>query len=268
MNDKIHCNSKRLVSVLDPTDEYDAVNKKYVDNQNSQKTITSNLDMKTFEIINLSPGTDPRSAVTKDQLDMAIQETLIPGGKRYLEYSYIISNFKPGFWISSHFNNGLIIKSSNDPRDQTVIENLVNKTITTSGDKEQTISNGVYGIRLKGTNRIVSSETYTTKFTFFFVISADSNSSGRLITSDEGNDLFGYWTQYLGSFWMDGNINLNGYKSNDGNIEFLICRNDNDVKSAWYYHKTEKKLKKYVINSTAGSNTWGKMVIGKPVVTE
>ena len=209
--DKIHCNSKRLVSVLDPTDEYDAVNKKYVDrrmsetasavaNQSSQKTITSNLDMKTFEIINLSPGTDPKSAVTKDQLDMAIQETLIPGGKRYLEYSYIISNFKPGFWISSHFNNGLIIKSSNDPRDQTVIENLVNKTITTSGDKEQTISNGVYGIRLKGTNRIVSSETYTTKFTFFFVISADSDSSGRLITSDEGNILFGYWTHRLRKF--------------------------------------------------------------------
>ena len=73
--------------------------------------------MKTFEIINLSPGTDPKSAVTKDQLDMAIQETLIPGGKRYLEYSYIISNFKPGFWISSHFNNGLIIKSFNNPRD-------------------------------------------------------------------------------------------------------------------------------------------------------
>ena len=187
--DKIVCNSKRLASVLDPVDNEDAVNKKYIDNLNSQKTITSNLDMKTFEIINLSPGTDPRSAVTKDQLDMAIQETLIPGGKRYLEYSYIISNFKPGFWISSYFNNGLVIKSSNDPIDRTVIENLVNKTITKSGDKEQTISNGVYGIRLKGTNRIVSSETYTTKFTFFFVISADNDSSKRLITSDEGNDL-------------------------------------------------------------------------------
>ena len=173
---------------MDPVDNEDAVNKKYVDrliaDQNGQKIITSNLDMKTFEIINLSPGTDPKSAVTKDQLDMAIQETIIPGGKRYLEYSYIISNFKPGFWISSHFNNGLVIKSSNDLIDQTVIENLVNKTITTSGDKEQTISNGVYGIRLKGTDRIVSSETYTTKFTFFFVISADQN-----IYPDQKNNL-------------------------------------------------------------------------------
>ena len=61
----------------------DAVNKKYVDRRMSetasavanQSSITSNLDMKTFEIINLSPGTDPKSAVTKDQLDMAIQET-------------------------------------------------------------------------------------------------------------------------------------------------------------------------------------------------
>ena len=198
--------------------------------------------MKTFEIINLSPGTDSRSVVTKDQLDMAIQETLIPGGKRYLEYSYIISNFKHGFWISSHFNNGLAIKSSNDPRDQTVMENLVNKSITTNGDIEQTISNGVYGIRLKGTNRIVSSETYTTKFTFFFVISADSDSSGRLTTSDEGNILFGYWTHKLGSFWMDGNINLNGYKSNHGNIEFLICRNDIGVKSAWIYDNLKNML--------------------------
>ena len=58
-------------------------------------TTTSNLDMKTYEIMNLAPGTDPRSAVNKDQLGMAIQKFFIPGGKRYLEYQYVISNFKP-----------------------------------------------------------------------------------------------------------------------------------------------------------------------------
>ena len=47
--------------------------------------------MKTYEIINLAPGTDPRSAVNKDQLDMAIKEIFISGGKRYLEYQNIIS---------------------------------------------------------------------------------------------------------------------------------------------------------------------------------
>ena len=61
-------------------------------------------------MINLAPGTDLRSAVNKDQLDMAIQEISIPDGKRYLEYQYIIANFKPSLWLSSFYNNGLIIK--------------------------------------------------------------------------------------------------------------------------------------------------------------
>ena len=32
------------------------------------------------------------------------------------------------------------------------------------------------------------------------MISADNSSSGRLITSDEGDIVFGYWTTRLGSF--------------------------------------------------------------------
>ena len=67
------------------------------DSLNEQKiTAASNLDMKTYEIINLlTPGTDPRSAINKDKLNMAIQEVIIPGGIRYLKYQYIIGNFKP-----------------------------------------------------------------------------------------------------------------------------------------------------------------------------
>ena len=72
------------------------------------------------------------------------------------------------------------------------------------------------------------------------MISADNSSSGRLITSDEGNILFGYWTTRLGSFWINGDINLQGYNSNVGNIQVLICRNDNNVKSAWYDNRIEK----------------------------
>ena len=84
--------SKRLVGVSDPTENNDAANKKYVDEQKTHTT--SNLDMKTYEIINLAPVTDSRSAVNKDQLDMDIQEIFVPGGKRYLEYQYIIDIFK------------------------------------------------------------------------------------------------------------------------------------------------------------------------------
>ena len=98
--------------------------------------------MKTFEITNLAPGTDPRSAVNKDQLDMAIQEVILPGGKRYLEYQYIIGNFKHSLWLSSYYNNGLIIKSSYNQLDTTAIENLVNNTITINEDVSKTISDG------------------------------------------------------------------------------------------------------------------------------
>ena len=55
--------------------------------------------------------------------------------------------------------------------------------------------------------------------------------------------MFGYWSTRLGSFWMDGNT----CNSNDGNIQFLIFRNDNDVKTAWRYDKTEKKLKSMLL---------------------
>ena len=178
---------------------------------------------------------------------------------RYLEYQHVIANFKPSLWLSSFYINGLIVKSSYNQIDTTAIENLVNKTITIIEDVSKTISNGFYGFRLSGNNRIVSSLTFTTKFTFFFAISADDSSSGRLITSHEGNLVFGYWSTILESFWMDGDIALQGYNSNDRNIQFLICRNDNDVKTAWRCDKTEKKFKKYVADSTAGINNWGEM---------
>ena len=56
---------------------------------------------------------------------------------------------------------------------------------------------------------------------------------------------------------MNGDINLHGFKSNDTNIPILICRNDDDVKSAWIYDTSDKNLKKYIDYSTAGENNWG-----------
>ena len=65
-------------------------------------------------------------------------------------------------------------------------------------------------------------------------MSVNDTSSGRLITSYEGNIVFGYWSTRMGSFCMDGDIALQGYNSNDANIQFLICRNDSDVKTVWH----------------------------------
>ena len=66
MNFSAYPRSKRLVSVLDPLENNNVVNKKYVDNNlktQGNKVISSNLDVKTYEIIYLAPGTDSRSAV-------------------------------------------------------------------------------------------------------------------------------------------------------------------------------------------------------------
>ena len=120
------------------------------------KVISSNLDLKTYGIINLAPGTDPRSAVNKNQLGMTIQEIIIPGGKRYLEYQNIIANFKSSLWLSSYYNDGLIIKCSYNILDTTAIENLVNNTITIIEDVSKTIGNGFFGFKLEETNRIVT----------------------------------------------------------------------------------------------------------------
>ena len=43
--------------------------------------------------------------------------------------------------------------------------------------------------------------------------------------------MFGYWTRRIGTFWMEGDIALQGYDKNVGNIQFLICRNGIDVKN-------------------------------------
>ena len=57
--------------------------KKYAGDINAQgnTVVSSNFDMKTYELMNFAPRTDPRSAVNKDQLDLAIQEVIISGGK-------------------------------------------------------------------------------------------------------------------------------------------------------------------------------------------
>ena len=78
-----------------------------------------------------------------------------------------MSNFKPNLFISSCYNDGLIIKNSSHSSGTSTIKKLVNQTITHTGVITQTINNGIYGFRLDETNRIVSSESYTTKFAFF-----------------------------------------------------------------------------------------------------
>ena len=133
-NDKIHCNSKRLVSVLHPTDENNAANKKYVD---------SKLASTTFDNLTL----------------------------RYLKYKFIKDNFQPTFWVSDYFNRGLKVM---DNLDLTSINNSshtiteITKSGSTNSGKftysrliENTALTNII-LRLDGANRITSVVMYYT----------------------------------------------------------------------------------------------------------
>ena len=61
----LNVNKSRIINVSDKING--VANKKYGDNL-SGAVISSNFDMKTYEIINLAPGTTSRSAVSKDQI--------------------------------------------------------------------------------------------------------------------------------------------------------------------------------------------------------
>ena len=43
----------------------------------------------------------------------------------------------------------------------------------------------------------------------------DLNSGGRLFNNSSENQLFGFWGKYVGSIWLNGDVNLR-YETNDG----------------------------------------------------
>ena len=81
-------------------------------------------------------------------------------------------------------------------------------------------------------------------------MSKDSNSIGRLFTE---NQLFGFWSNQVGSVWLNGNVKLN-HKTNDGKRKFMILRNNGDSKDAWLNGE------QYVANSIEGDKHWGQYI--------
>ena len=77
----LNLNHFKILNLTDPTVSSDAVNKKYVDKQ--------------ITLLN--------SKITNPQT---------PEFKRYSDYQHIKETFKPNFWISGHYNNGLKIDNS------------------------------------------------------------------------------------------------------------------------------------------------------------
>ena len=84
-------------------------------------------------------------------------------------------------------------------------------------------------------------------------MSKDSNSIGRLFNSTVENQLFGFWSNQVGSAWLNGNVKLN-HKTNDGKRKFMILRNNDDSIYAWLNGE------QYVTNSVEGGRAWGHYV--------
>ena len=142
----LNLNHYKILNLTDPTVSSDAVNKKYVDRQ--------------ITLVN--------SKITNPQT---------PEFKRYSDYQHIKETFKPTFWISGHYNNGLKIDNDSTRVNDTLIE------LTGSG--------------------------YSTE-----------------------NQLFEFWSNQVGSVWLNGNVKLN-HKTNDGKRKFMILRNNDNSKDAW-----------------------------------
>ena len=184
----LNLNHYKILNLTDPTVSPDAVNKKYVDRQ--------------ITLVNSK-----------------IKNPQTPEFKRYSDYQHIKETFKPNFWISGHYNNGLKIDDStrvnaeSGSKNHSLIE-LTGSGCVTNGTFSH--ANGVFRLTKTNNFNVVSTTLYETHYTFFFIASQDVGVKGRLFSSNIGNRLFGYWDNQYGSLWIDVNINVNGKGVNDG----------------------------------------------------
>ena len=108
-------------------------------------------------------------------------------------------------------------------------------------------------LRLDGSNKITSNVKYQNFYTFILIMSKDLNSIGRLFNNSTENQLFGFWSNQVGSIWLNDDVKLN-HKTNDGKRKFMILRNNDDSKDAWLNDE------QYVTNTGKGDRNWGHYV--------
>ena len=139
----IFANNRRIVSLGNPVANKDATTKEYVDSKQSEtKTyVDSKISTPNFDNLTL----------------------------RYSKYSYIKNNFKPTFWVSGFFNQGVKVMDNTTLVNSTTIEEItgsdsVNRgTFTFTKEDDDNIS-----LRLDGSNKITSNVKYIKTFIRLF----------------------------------------------------------------------------------------------------
>ena len=233
----IFANNKRIVSLGNPVANKDATTKEYVDSKQSETKTYVDSKISTPNFDNLTV--------------------------RYLKYSYIKNNFKPTFWVSGFFNQGVKVMDNTTLVNSTAIKEItgsdsVNRgTFTFTKEDDDNIS-----LRLDGSNKITSNVKYQNFYTFILIMSKDLNSIGRLFNNSTENQLFGFWSNQVGSIWLNDDVKIN-HKINDGKRKFMILRNNDDSKDAWLNGE------QYVTNAGQGDRNWGHYVsVGTNVFNE
>ena len=230
---QINCYNKQLKEVKDPSDLKDAANKKYVDL----------ILEKAKEYINskMAPLSNPYA----------------PGAERYFDYVFIKDTYKPTFWISGYYNSGLQIINENEHTRLNEVNELTGSGYVSRGVFSYDSNSKAFRFTPENNFSLISRSNYSTHFTFFVIMSQDNSASGRLFTSSTGNKLFGFWKLRYGSIWIEENIDVNGKGVNDGKRYIFTLRNNNDLKTAFINNEQYHE-------SNAGTNDWGKVVLGAP----
>ena len=129
----INAIKSRIINVDDPTDEYDAANKKYVDSLKN----SLNFDNLTF---------------------------------RYLKYEYLERTFKPTFWVSAYINQGIKVMDESTITKSTGIEEITGSGNVNSGTFTFIKEDNNIALRLSGDNRILSTSKYQNYYIFILIM--------------------------------------------------------------------------------------------------
>jgi len=291
--------NNRVIHVGAPSQAADAANKTYVDSAisilnlptfvqpNKNNEFTEDQHFKT-QITIQNPPMSGKQAVNKEYLDkrvillkeeLATSPVISAHYLRYLDYKFILDTFKPRFWISSFYFNGLEVRdntlvSSSEGRYPVLTRDLTEYGIAAQYPTDfppyygAFIFNSSYVTsKKKGTSEyIISRWQFEKTYTFIGIAKKKDPAStqGRIFTSHTGNKFFGYWQKFMSCAFHDEMIyGINRDRTPaDSLIHMYTLRCANDIRQ--FYSGTTK-----LHEGTEGSDSnWGHFVIGDVILEE
>ena len=124
-----------------------------------------------------------------------------------MKYKCLKNTFKPTFWVSAYFNQGIKVMNESTLTKSTGIEEITGSGSVNSGTFAFIKDNNI-GLKLSGAHRILSTSKYQNYYKYILIMKKDLNSGGRLFNNSSENQLFGFWGIYVGSIWLNADVNL------------------------------------------------------------